>query len=205
MPRSLCPYCRCAISGGEASSTCPTCQSVYHADCLDEAGGCVLQTCAFATAAAPNAFGSPATGVCTECGRTVGPSDRFCTSCGTPTHASDEVASARPSETRVCSRCSFVSSGAADFCTKCGNTLRVASNWQPPVPAFSAPPAGSPDIPPHAPSTNVEEYAPVGQSPQVDVSAATSMTDQIKVLAELHERGLLSSDEFTLAKARLLS
>ena len=52
----------------------------------------------------------------------------------------------------------------------------------------------------------LEDQAPATADPpaQDAPAAAPSMPDQLKQLAALHERGALTNDEFTTAKARLL-
>jgi len=53
---------------------------------------------------------------------------------------------------------------------------------------------------------NLEEQAPATPAtPDQDApAAASSMPDQLKQLAALHEQGALTDDEFATAKARLL-
>ena len=53
----------------------------------------------------------------------------------------------------------------------------------------------------------LEEQAPATPDPAVQdaPAAAPSMPDQLNQLAALHERGVLTDDEFAAAKAKLLS
>lgn len=42
----LCPFCRDELGGeGEALEACPRCDTVHHAACLEEAGGCTVFGC----------------------------------------------------------------------------------------------------------------------------------------------------------------
>ena len=46
--------------------------------------------------------------------------------------------------------------------------------------------------------------APAPPPPQAPAAAGPSMLDQLKQLATLHQQGVLTDDEFTTAKAKLL-
>ncbi len=53
---------------------------------------------------------------------------------------------------------------------------------------------------------DLEQQAPVQQAPVQQAPAASSpMIDQLNQLAELHQRGVLSDEEFASAKAKLFS
>ena len=45
--QAMCPYCRDGIeSAGELElSACSSCNTVHHAECLEEAGGCTVFGC----------------------------------------------------------------------------------------------------------------------------------------------------------------
>jgi hypothetical protein len=50
-----------------------------------------------------------------------------------------------------------------------------------------------------------QQYAPPPQAPPPAApEAGPSMADQLQQLAELHQQGVLSDDEFTAAKAKVL-
>jgi|SRR5579859_183609 len=40
-----CPYCRFALKVGEAAESCDACQSLHHADCWRDNGGCAMLGC----------------------------------------------------------------------------------------------------------------------------------------------------------------
>lgn len=44
-----CPYCRFPIKGGAATTECPTCGALHHADCWIENRGCAVVGCASAS------------------------------------------------------------------------------------------------------------------------------------------------------------
>ena len=50
-----------------------------------------------------------------------------------------------------------------------------------------------------------QQQAPPGPAPATAVAAGPSMLDQLNQLTALHEQGVLTDDEFTAAKAKLLS
>ncbi len=53
---------------------------------------------------------------------------------------------------------------------------------------------------------DLEQQAPAQQAPAQQAPAASSpMIDQLNQLAELHQRGVLSDEEFASAKAKLFS
>jgi hypothetical protein len=67
----------------------------------------------------------------------------------------------------------------------------------PPPPGYGYPPQGAP--PPGY------GYPPQGAPPTAaEPAAEPSMMDQLTQLADLHKQGVLSDDEFTAAKAKLL-
>lgn len=43
---ALCPVCQSPIADGEATTACPGCAAVHHADCWQEVGGCGIYGCA---------------------------------------------------------------------------------------------------------------------------------------------------------------
>jgi hypothetical protein len=44
--QALCPYCRAGLEPGDDLQACPRCDTVHHAECLSEAGGCTVFGCA---------------------------------------------------------------------------------------------------------------------------------------------------------------
>ena len=42
---AICPYCRDSLEGDVELMACPSCDTVHHRECLDEAGGCTVLGC----------------------------------------------------------------------------------------------------------------------------------------------------------------
>ena len=209
----MCPYCRSSVDQDE-SLVCKDCGSTYHVDCFQEAGSCVLQSCsglptAEATAAAIAAdLATPRTTTCQQCGSILRPGVRFCTECGTP-------APAAPSREGMlnCPRCNGLLKQGSRFCIHCGVPVQL------PMATSSSEP-GTPEVPPVAESAEPHLAAvpppPVETAPAPSQTAKTtvseipepspqpSITDQLSRLVDLREQGVLTEEEFSKAKAKLL-
>ena len=53
MSGGSCPYCRTAFEADDAIVACSGCQTMHHADCLEENGGCTVFGCSQAPAEEP--------------------------------------------------------------------------------------------------------------------------------------------------------
>ena len=53
MSGGSCPYCRTAFEADDAIVACSGCQTIHHADCLEENGGCTVFGCSQAPAEEP--------------------------------------------------------------------------------------------------------------------------------------------------------
>lgn len=95
--------------------------------------------------------------------------------------------------------------GSQSFTRQFGTfTVESLPIVSPAPPAQSPPPSPSPKVDPHA---TLPSYAPP-PSDASDSNASPSSQDiigQIERLAQLHQRGILSDDEFRTKKAELLS
>lgn len=84
----FCSLCQSSIAPGEATSTCPECGVVYHADCHGEVGGCGNYGCSLVPAPAAQAASVPATiwgretKTCPACAREVRAAAVRCRHCG---------------------------------------------------------------------------------------------------------------------------
>jgi hypothetical protein len=59
-PTPTCPFCQTAVFDADVKLVCPSCSSINHQDCWNEAGGCAVVGCASAKADTSNIEGKSA-------------------------------------------------------------------------------------------------------------------------------------------------
>lgn len=77
-----CPVCKKIVLNGEPSEQCPTCSTLYHRECWEKSGGCILNC----TESLAISRGEAKT--CPYCMMTLRPNDhiKVCPKCGIPHH-----------------------------------------------------------------------------------------------------------------------
>ena len=84
----VCPYCRFPITAGERVVRCPGCDTLHHADCWEENGGCARYGCLHSPEmsggpALPREGPPPRLTFCHHCGYSPLPEvANFCPRCG---------------------------------------------------------------------------------------------------------------------------
>lgn len=88
----ICPYCQFPIRPGERTVRCPDCDTLHHADCWEENGGCARYGCPYSPemrgvptgrAPLPREETFPEQTACHICGYSpLPPGANFCPRCG---------------------------------------------------------------------------------------------------------------------------
>jgi len=86
---TACPYCLTDIAVGATTASCPSCKSVYHADCWQENGGCAVYGCVQGPAVEgrreieiPVSYWGQENKPCPACGREILAAAVRCKHCG---------------------------------------------------------------------------------------------------------------------------
>lgn len=77
--KKICPICEMEIEEGEAITTCPDCQTTYHAACWEYAGGCVSVECKRQSEEEKT---EDKIRFCANCGSEINEGQTFCANCG---------------------------------------------------------------------------------------------------------------------------
>lgn len=153
IPMSYCQDCRNPIEAEHPSVQCPQCGAVYHQECWDKNGGCIVSGCGYQAEAAPAVQEAPVQEAPEAPAAPVVPADQYiCRQCGTPLQDNQYICptcgvarrrSAPPAPAAAqCPGCGAELAPNQRFCGKCGYTLQPQQPQQPayqPQPAYQQP------------------------------------------------------------------
>jgi hypothetical protein len=94
-----CPVCQSSLLAGEATANCPSCRTLYHAECWEENRGCAVYGCPQVPATEhrdeleiPAAYWGQENKPCPSCGESILAAARRCRHCGATFESARPVA-----------------------------------------------------------------------------------------------------------------